>query len=159
MAVNFFLIYPKQNSTTQLPFLGEVRFYRCTYNDKIFSPTTAVPSVLASLWRSFCFQAIWLGKKFKKNDPAACGCWNPTKFLKFCSQNSTTQLPFLGEIRFYRYKNNEKNLSPTAAVPSVLVCGEVFVFKPFGWERNFKKMIQQPVAAGTQRNLTAAGET
>jgi hypothetical protein len=60
----FFLIYPKQNSTTQLPFLGEVRFYRCNYNDKIFSPTTAVPSVLASLWRSFCFQAIWLGKKF-----------------------------------------------------------------------------------------------
>ncbi len=48
--------------------------------------------------------------------------------------------------------------NPTA-VPSVLVCGEVFVFKPFGWERNFKKMIQQPVAAGTQRNLTAAGET
>ena len=66
-------------------------------------------------------------------------------FFKFCSQNSTAPLPFLGEIRFYRYKNNENNLSPTAAVPSVLVCGEVFVFKPFGWERNFKKMIQQPV--------------
>jgi len=44
-------------------------------------------------------------------------------------------------------------LSPTAAVPSVLLCGEVFVFKPFGWERNLKKMIQQPVAAGTQQNF------
>jgi hypothetical protein len=83
-----------------------------------------------------------------------------TVLLKFCSQNSTAALPFLGEIRFYRYNNNEKIFSPTTAVPSVLASlWGSFVFKPFGWERNFKKMIQQPQAAGTHRNLSAAGET